>query len=170
MFNPFFYYRKEIIMDYIQLGKDNIKRFGIKTNEGKETGEYLEFDMEDIELPFRLQECQKIHDDNIRNLKAQLIIIDKKQDKKGKNLMSANEEAKMKEIQKFYDKEMEALDLFLGENGTKKLLNGRKPYLSMFDDISEYIKPILSTLQQSTEDIKSKIMKKYSKKEDDILE
>ena len=41
---------------YIQLNKDNILRLGIKTNDGKDTGEILEFDLEDIELPLRYQE------------------------------------------------------------------------------------------------------------------
>ena len=40
--------------DYIQLKKDNILKIGIKNAYGKDTGEYLEFDWEDIDLPLRI--------------------------------------------------------------------------------------------------------------------
>ena len=42
--------------NFIQLGKSDVLRLGIKTDEGVDTGEYLEFDLEDIELPLRYQE------------------------------------------------------------------------------------------------------------------
>ena len=42
--------------NYIQLNKSNIVKLKIKTAEGTETGEYLEFDLEDIELPLKYQE------------------------------------------------------------------------------------------------------------------
>ena len=66
---------------------------------------------------------------------------------------------------------MDALDLFLGEGGTKKLLNGRKPYYSMYDDISEMLEPILPKLKLSADSIVEKIKEKYSNtKENDVLE
>jgi len=57
---------------------------------------------------------------------------------------------------------MEALDLFLGEGGTKKLLNGRKPYYEMYDDINDILEPILPKLQKTAEDIEDRIKQKYS--------
>ena len=42
--------------NFIQLGKSDVLRLGIRTEDGKDTGEYLEFDLEDIELPLRYQE------------------------------------------------------------------------------------------------------------------
>ena len=71
--------------DFIQLKKDNILRIGIKDIEGNDTGEHLEFDMEDIELPLRLNECEARHRKNLEFLKMQFVIIDKKEDKKGKS-------------------------------------------------------------------------------------
>lgn len=157
-------------MENIKLKKSSILKIGIQTDEGIDTGNYLEFDLEDLELPFRLQKCQDEHDKNIKDLKAKFLIIDKKQDSKGNRIMSKNEEEKIKTLQDFYKKEMNALDLFLGEKGTEKLLNGRKPYIQMFDDISEYLKPILPILQKTTDDIQNNIIKKYKKKDDDIIE
>lgn len=158
-------------MEYIQLKKSNVQRFGIMTEDGVDTGEYIEIDLEDIELPFRINDCEKQHRENVRELKNQFIIIEKKQDHKGENLMSANEEEKLKALREFYKKEEQALDLFLGEGGTRKLLNGRKPYYSMYDDINEMLKPILPTLEKATNNLTESIKAKYktNKEEDNVL-
>jgi hypothetical protein len=101
----------------------------------------------------------------------QFVIIDKKEDKKGKYLLSWKEEEKIKVLQEFYKREAEALDLFLGKDGTKKLLNGRNPYYSMYEDISEMLEPILPKLKLRTEDIINKVKQKYNdKKETDVLQ
>lgn len=158
--------------DFIQLKKDNILRIGIKDIKGNDTGEHLEFDLEDIELALRLNECDAKHRKNLEYLKNQFIIIDKKEDKKGKFILSWKEEEKIKVLQEFYKREMEALDLFLGQNGTKKLLNGRNPYYSMYDDINEMLEPIMPMLELRADDIANKIKEKYSNKatEKNVLE
>ena len=148
--------------NFIQLKKDSILRIGIKDSEGNDTGEHLEFDMEDINLALRLNECDEKHRKNLEFLRNQFVIIDKKEDKKGKKILSWKEEEKLKVLQEFYKREMEALDLFLGENGTKKLLNGRNPYYSMYEDINDILKPILPKLKLRADDIAKKIKDKYS--------
>lgn len=156
--------------DVIQLKKSNILKIGIKDEEGNDTGEHLEFDLEDIELPLRLNECEAKHRKNIEYLKMQFVIIDKKEDLKGKFILSKNQEEKTKVLNEFYKREEEALDLFLGKNGTKKLLNGRGYYYSMYEDISDMLEPIMPKLQLRSEDITKKIKEKYSKKEEKVLE
>ena len=156
--------------NFVQLKKDNILRFGIKTADGVDTGEHLEFDLEDIELPLKLNQCELEHKKNVQNLHAQIIIIDKKQDKKGKQLLSWKEEEKIKAFSDFYKKETKALDLFLGEGGTAKLLNGRKPYYSMYEDISDILEPIMPMIQERTESITDKIKAKYSSKKSEVIE
>ena len=148
--------------NFIQLKKDSILRIGIKDSEGNDTGEHLEFDMEDINLALRLNECDEKHRKNLEFLRNQFVIIDKKEDKKGKKILSWKEEEKLKVLQEFYKREIEALDLFLGENGTKKLLNGRNPYYSMYEDINDMLKPILPKLKLRADDIAKKIKDKYS--------
>ena len=64
--------------NFIQLKKDNILRIGIKTAEGKDTGEHLEFDLEDLELPLRLNQSGVEHKKNLQQLKMQFQIIEKK--------------------------------------------------------------------------------------------
>lgn len=152
--------------DFIQLKKDNIIRIGIKDYEGNDTGEHLEFDLEGIDLPLKLNECEAKHRKNLEYLRNQFLIIDKKEDKKGKFILSWKEEEKLKILQEFYKREMEALDLFLGEGGTKKLLNGRKPYYSMYDDINDMLEPILPKLKVSADSIAKKIKEKYSSKQE----
>lgn len=155
----------------IRLKKRNTLRFKIETDEGIDTGEYLEFDLDDIELPLKLKQCEVEHRKNIQYLKNQFIIIDKKEDKKGKYLLSWKEEERQKAIKEFYNKEMKTLDLFLGKDGTKKLLNGKEPYYEMYNDIVDELEPIMPKLQLKAEDITKKIKEKYSnKKEEKVLE
>lgn len=158
--------------DFIQLKKDNILKIGIKDSEGNDTGEHLEFDLEDINLALRLNECDERHRKNLEFLRNQFIIIDKKEDKKGKKILSWKEEEKLKVLKNFYKEEEKALDLFLGEGGTRKLLNGREPYYSMYEDINEILEPIMPKLKLRADDIAKKIKDKYSnnKQDKNVLE
>ena len=155
--------------DFIRLKKDNIVKIGIEDSEGNDTGQYLEFDLEDIELPLKYQECIEMHKKNAQFIKMQFVAIDKKQDIKGKKLLSKNEEEKIKILNEFYKREMEALDLFLGKDGTKKLLNGRRPYYSMYDDINEMLEPVMPILKKGFESIENKIKNKYKLVEGNVL-
>lgn len=158
-------------MEYIKLKKDNIFRVGIQDEKGNDTGNVLEFDLEDLELPFKAQEAEYQHKKNIEKLRADFALADRKTERKGKKIMSSREEEKLRALQEFYLKEEKALDLFLGEDGTKKLLNNRKPYFEMFDDILEYLEPILPKLELHKEDIVEKIKRKYNtQKEENIIE
>jgi len=157
--------------NFIQLKKDDVLRIGIKDQEGNDTGKYLVFDLEDIELPLRISECQELHKKNMEYLKNQFYIIDKKEDHKGKKLLSWKEEEKYKVIQKVYIEEMKALDLFLGEGKTQMILDlmDRKPYMSMYNDISEMIEPILPLIKVNMEAIKNKIEEKYKSTNSEVL-
>ena len=155
----------------IQLKKDNILRLKIRDAEGNDTGNSLEFDLEDIELPLRLQELVEKDKATRIDLRNKLKILDKKQDHKGKKLLSFKEEEQIKIMQDFYKKEVEIYNMFLGKNGVEKLLNGRRLSWGTLDEIDEIInEAILPKLKMSAEDIKNKIMKKYSNKRDDVLE
>lgn len=158
--------------NFIQLKEDNILRLGIKTADGKDTGEHLEFDLEDIELPLKYQDLVEQEKKNRTNLKNQMLIIEKRQDVKGKKLMSKNEEDKMKAITDFFKKEKEVLDGFLGEGGVDKLLNGRKLGWTSLQDINDIIeKQIAPHLEVNMQDITKKIKEKYKVSEEtEVLE
>ena len=149
--------------NFIQLEKDEVLRLGIKTNDGKDTGEFLEFDLEDIELPLKYQELIEKDKKNKEWLRNQFLIIEKRQDVKGKQLLSKNEEDKIKAINDFLKKETEIYNIFLGENGVQKLLNGDKLKWSSLKTIDEIItKQIMPRLNINMNKITDKIKEKYS--------
>lgn len=155
----------------IQLKKDDILRLKIIDSEGNDTGNVLEFDLADVELPIRYQ---KIIDEDRKNrayLKNQFTIIERKQDHAGKKLLSSNDEAKMKAMIEFFKKEIEVYNMFLGENGVQKLLNGRKLTWTTLQEIDEIIETAIAPkLEVNAENVKNKIISKYSIKRDDVIE
>ena len=158
----------------IKLNKDNILRLKIETSEGQDTGEVLEFDLEDIELPLRYQELIEKDKKNKENLRNQMLIIEKRQDVKGKKLLSKNEEDQMKALKEFFNKEVEIYNMFLGENGVQKLLNGRKLGWTTLHEIDEIIeKQITPYINTTIQDITKKVKEKYSqaiKRKDEQIE
>ena len=156
----------------IGLKNENILKLEIVDEKGVSTGEYLEFDLEDITLSFKYQEIIERLKKSRQNLKNQFNIIEKKQDHKGKKLMSSNEEEKLRALNKFYNEQVEIYNIFLGENGVQKLLNGRKLRWTTLSEIDELIeKQIAPQLDLTMADITKKIKSKYSsKKEDNVLE
>src|SRR5699024_7360809 len=111
--------------NYIKVERKNIFKLGILDEEGNpkldENGKELclEFDLADVELPLKLNKCEHLIKKAQRDLKNKVIVINKKQDKKGKMLLSSNEEEKVKALKEYYDSMEEAMDLFIGKGGTK---------------------------------------------------
>lgn len=158
--------------DFIQLKKDNLVHITIKDQFGNDTGKELVFDLEDIELPLKYQQMLEEHEKNIKYVRNQFIIIEKREDIKGKKLLSKNEEDKIKILKEFYIREMQALDLFLGEGSTQMILDimKRKPYLTMFDDIGEALTPIEKIFNQNIELTEKTIKEKYKIKDESVIE
>ena len=155
----------------IKLSKSNELRLKITTDDGKETGEYLTFDLEDIELPLRYQEMIERNKKNVDWLRKELVIIEKRQDVKGKKLLSKNEEDKLKALNKFFNEEVEIYNMFLGEKGVQKLLNGRKLGWNSLEEINEIIdKQILPYINKKEEELEEKIKEKYTIKNKEELQ
>ena len=160
-------------MESIQLKQDNLLKIGIKNAEGEDTGEIITIDLEDIKLPLRCQESEKMIKDNNKWLQAQRIMIEKRPDKKGKKLLSANEEALLKLVNEYYEKQTKAYELVLGEGAIKKILCGREMYITFFSDLEEQMKKLRPKLNQNAVDLKEKIKsitEKYGKKDSDVME
>ena len=160
-------------MENIQLKQDNLFKIGIKNAEGEDTGEIITIDLEDIKLPLRCQESEKMIKDNNKWLQAQRIMIEKRPDKKGKKLLSANEEALLKLVNEYYEKQTKAYELVLGEGAIKKILCGREMYITFFSDLEEQMKKLRPKLNQNVVDIKEKIKsitEKYGQKDSDVME
>lgn len=150
--------------NFIKLNKnDSVLKFEIRTDDNKPTGEFLEFDLEDIELPLKYQQVIEMDEKNKKNLQNQLFLIEKRQDIRGKKLLSKNEEDKIRALNEFYKKEIEIYNMFLGKNGVQKLLNGQKinwTSLNVIDEIIE--KQIAPKLDFKMENITNKIKAKYA--------
>ena len=159
--------------NYIQLKKNNILRLGIRDEEGNDTGNVLEFDLQDIELPLKYQEMIEKDKKNKEWAQKQLIIIDKRQDVSGKKILSKNEEDKIKVLNEFFKKEVEIYNIFLGENGVQKLLNGGNLGWTSLNLIDEYIeKQILPYLDMNMKHITDLVKEKYGqaiKRNEEVL-
>lgn len=157
----------------IKLNKDNVFRLGIQTSDGKDTGEYLEFQLDDIELPLKYQEMIEKDKKNKEYLKNQMIIIDKRQDVKGKKLLSKNEEDKIRALNEFFIKEIQVYNMFLGPRGVEKLLNGRKFTWTTLQEIDEIIEKQIApyidvNMKKITEKVKEKYNQAINKNKEDI--
>jgi hypothetical protein len=155
----------------IKLKESDVLRLRIQDKDGNDTGNYLEFNLADIELSLRYQEIIELDKKNRANVRNQFAIIEKQQDHKGKKLLSFKEEQKIKILQNFYKEEVKIYNMFLGENGVQKLLNGRELSWTTLNEIDDIIKEtILPKLKVNAEDIKQKIMNKYAPKQEETLE
>ena len=131
----------------IKLNNDNVLRLKIETSN---------------EIPLKYQDLLEKDKKNKENLKNQFLIIDKRQDVKGKKLLSKNEEDKIKALNDFFKKEIEVYNMFLGDRGVEKLLNGRKFTWTTLQEIDEIIeKQITPYLDVNMKDITNKIKEKY---------
>jgi hypothetical protein len=147
----------------IKLNKSDVLTLKIVTDEGKETGEVLEFQLDDIELPLKYQELLEKDKKNKEYLRNQMLIIEKRQDVKGKKLLSKNEEDKIKALNNFFIKEIEVYNMFLGARGVEKLLNGRKFTWTTLEEIDEIIeKQIAPYLDVNMQKITDKVKEKYA--------
>lgn len=159
----------------IKLNKENVLKLEIETSEGVSTGECLEFQLDDIELPLRYQDLMEKDKKNKEHLRNQMLIIDKRQDVKGKKLLTKNEEDKIRALNEFFIKEIEVYNMFLGPRGVEKLLNGRKFTWTTLQEIDEIIeKQIVPHLDVNMKDITERVKEKYSqalnRKKDDEIE
>lgn len=137
--------------------------------EVNDNGDTIEFDITDIELPFRLERAKKIADDARKWLKAQQVIISKKQDtaKKG-DLMTTRERATLEAYRECFKKMRAAIDEFAGAGASDKIF-GDKNYLEMFNDFMEEMQPHFDKMELKGIDIRKKIEEKYSDAAEDEI-
>lgn len=154
----------------IKLSKSNVLRLRITTDTGEDTGNELLFDLEDITLSLKYQEMIERDKKNKEWLQKEIVIINKRQDVKGKKLLSKNEEDKIKAVNKFFNEEVEIYNMFLGENGVQKLLNGRKLGWTSLQEIDEIIeKQILPYFEKNIKSIEDRVMNKYKMENKEVI-
>ena len=79
-----------------------------------------------------------------------------------------NEERQLEALKKYYKTIEEAMNLFLGKDGFSKIF-GDKRYLTMLDDLSEMLEPIMPLLKVNVDSIQNKIITKYKSHEENML-
>ena len=154
--------------DILKIGLQDVNGVNILDEKGEQV--YWAFDLTDIELPLKYARVQEEHEQNLKWIKSQIIAIDKKQDSQGKSFLSKNEELKIKAMKEFYEKEIKALNKFLGDKGVEKFLNGRSPYYEVFEDIAEALESILPLIQKNITSISDRIKNKYKDEKENVLE
>lgn len=108
----------------IKLNNNKTLKLKIETSDGKDTGEYLEFNFNDVTLLLKYQDMIEKERKNREWIRNQALILQKRDDVRGKKLLSRNEEELLKSVKVFFDREIDIYNMFLGENGVQKLLNG----------------------------------------------
>lgn len=144
-------------MEKLRVEKDNV--YKIEVND---KGEYIEFDLLDIELPIKLinasEELEKqkaIHEQKIDDLMAS-------------NLEPKESMLKQYEIDKEFCKTMRGvIDGLFGEGSSQKIF-GEANRLGMFNDFFAQLEPHLDKIIIDVEQVKKKLMKKYNVMENKI--
>ena len=80
----------------IQLSEKNILKFKVKKENGEDTGLVIKIDLQDIELPLRINKMQEIHKKNVSLLRQKAKVLEKQEDKKGDGLLSWKQEEQIK--------------------------------------------------------------------------
>ena len=146
-----------------------IEKKDIYTIEVNDLGETIEFDLVDIELPFKadraLAEVNRIY----KELQGKLVVIEKREDHQlNGEIMTANEKAKLEAHKNAYKEMRVAMDAFLGAGACQKIFGDRN-YVEMYDDLFEQLAPHFEKMKLNTEGIAARIKDKYSKKDDGVL-
>lgn len=146
-----------------------VKNKDVYTIEVNDNGDVIQFDITDIELPFRLERSQKMAADAKKWLQAQQVIIAKKQDtaKKG-DFMTAKERATLEAYRECFKKMRAAVDEFAGAGASDKIF-GEQNYLEMFNDFMEQMEPHFEKMELQGLDIRKRIEEKYSAAAEDEI-
>ena len=146
-----------------------IARNDIYTIEVNDKGETIEFDLVDVELPFKCERAWAEVDRASKELQAQLVIISKQEDaKQDGKLMTKKEEMTITAYRKAFKDMRVAMDAFLGEGACQKIFGDRN-YIEMFNDLFDALKPHLDKMELNSKGIVDRIKNKYGKADDGVL-
>ena len=147
--------------------KLRIEKKNIYTIEVNDNGDTIEFDLEDIELPLKLNEAFMSVDRITNSLKQKEIAISKKEVIK-KGIMTNVEEERIKAYRDAFKEMRKAMDCFLGKGACQKIF-GNRNYPDMYDDLFEQLQPHLEKMKIKSENIAKKIEEKYSNSDKKVL-
>lgn len=160
-------------MNGIRIKKENIYRIEVNDN-----GEYIEFDLSDVGLNFKLYEAiekiQKVESET--KLKEQEL-LKKIVDEGNDEVYTKNKKELAKLEFETFQKMRIIMDSFLGEGACQKIFGDYNGY-DMFDLLLEELskprkelenKSHFDKMQLKSSDVKDKLMKKYAKNKKAVI-
>lgn len=146
-------------MEKIRINKDDVYRIEVNDN-----GDYIEFDLLDIELPVKClntaKELKKQQD--FYNKK---IIALEKEYKDNQELLFVNQTKASKD---FCNKMRQVFDEFLGEGACQKIF-GNVNRIGMFDELFEQLEPHFEKIKINLPKVKEKLINKYYQKDKETI-
>ena len=132
--------------------------------EVNDKGEYIEFDLLDIDLPNKIMKAYNDLEKEEKNVKIQENIIYKK--------YANNPTKKWEEIYKlekeYFKKARKIFDSFLGEGACQKIFGSIDRY-GMFGDLLTALKPHFDKMQLNIDIIKKNLIEKYSPNKKNVI-
>ena len=146
-----------------------IERKDIYTIEVNDNGETIEFDLVDIELPFKCERAFTEVNRISNELQSKLVIIENKEDHQVKGrTMTANEEARLLAYKQAFMEMRVAMDAFLGDGACQKIFGDRN-YIEMYEDLAKALSPHFDKMKLTGAGIMERIKEKYGAKDDGVL-
>lgn len=146
-------------MEKIRVEKENV--YQIEVND---KGEYIEFDLLDIDLPMKLMNGAEELKKQKRIYKNKLIALNK-QYKDNQRMLLFKQYDLDKE---FCTKLRSVFDGFLGEGACQKIF-GNVDRIGMFDAFFEQLSPHLDKLVINVEQIKNNLYEKYNPNKKEVI-
>lgn len=145
-------------MESLRIKKETYK---IEVNDN---GDYIEFNLRDINLPDKiLNSAEKINKER-QNLEIKMKACEKQYGNNPKLLTK-----KIGEIQREYFKNMRYyFDGFLGENACYKIF-GKDNFYGMFEELMEQLEKHFDKMELQIEEIKKDLVEKYSPKSKEVI-
>lgn len=136
-----------------KLGYEKENTYKLEVND---KGEYIEFDLLDIDLPNKILNAYNQFEKEQKNVKTQEQIIYKK--------FANNPTKKWEEIYKleksYFKKTREIFDSFLGEGACYKIFGDTDRY-GMFEDLLRALQPHFDKMKFDVDRIKKELIEKY---------
>ncbi len=143
--------------------------------EVNDNGDTISFDTSDIGLTSRLYDTFDQLDKLAREYEVKAAELDAREDKprstvevehedgtmEHKTLITQNQYDGTKMMDDYYRDARAALDIFLGEGACQKIF-GDKNYYTMFEDLTQQLKPHFEKMGLSAQKLKANAVKKHS--------
>jgi hypothetical protein len=153
----------------MSVNKIRVKSSNIYTIEVNDDGDTIEFDIEDTGLATKMVRTFDKINELIDEYQEKAKEIDARPDEpyrkadidgKEKTVITKNQYDGAMMVDELYSKARATLDNFLGEGACQKIF-GNHNYYSMFEDLTEQLKPHFEKMGLNAQALKTKTVKKY---------